>query len=324
MHDDERYLFEALKAGAGGYVLKKEADQFLVDAVRAVVRGEPFLTNAAQRALVREWMADDSAGPGRAADAARAGGPQADRRGPHQPRDRRDPAPRREDRRVPPRQPAAQAGHARSRRARALRDPPRADRAVAPADARPDVHLSDGASLGVVSEQQEHPEGAVAAQEPAGEPRGRPRRRADPPPRRSRTAPPAAAPEPEPVRGAAAEPPRRGAGRRASARRRRRRAAVGPKILGVAKEQTLPVVKKRLQEKPKREPLPWPELRAAVAATRDDLDDRRAQGALPRLPGEAARRGHRERPRLPEGRAAPRLPARRQAAGPRRRTPRAG
>jgi hypothetical protein len=40
----------------------------------------------------------------------------------------------------------------------------------------------------------------------------------------------------------------------------------------VAKERTLPVVKKRLQEKPKREPLPWPELRAAVAATRDDLD----------------------------------------------------
>jgi DNA-binding NarL/FixJ family response regulator len=63
MHDDDRYLFEALKAGAGGYVLKKEADQFLVDAVRAIVRGEPFLTNAAQQALVREWMADDSAGP---------------------------------------------------------------------------------------------------------------------------------------------------------------------------------------------------------------------------------------------------------------------
>jgi len=26
MHDDERYLFEALKAGASGYVLKHEAD----------------------------------------------------------------------------------------------------------------------------------------------------------------------------------------------------------------------------------------------------------------------------------------------------------
>ncbi|MCW2957739.1 MAG: response regulator transcription factor, partial [Solirubrobacterales bacterium] len=49
MHDDERYLFEALKAGAGGYVLKAEADQALVEAVRAVARGEPFLTNGAQR-----------------------------------------------------------------------------------------------------------------------------------------------------------------------------------------------------------------------------------------------------------------------------------
>ena len=40
MHDDERYLFEALKAGAVGYVLKSEADHDLVDAVRAVGRGE--------------------------------------------------------------------------------------------------------------------------------------------------------------------------------------------------------------------------------------------------------------------------------------------
>ncbi len=63
MHDDERYIFEALKAGASGYVLKREADHDLVEAVRAVGRGEPFLTNAAQRRLVREWMADDSTGP---------------------------------------------------------------------------------------------------------------------------------------------------------------------------------------------------------------------------------------------------------------------
>jgi DNA-binding NarL/FixJ family response regulator len=63
MHDDERYLFEALQAGAAGYVLKREADQALVEAVRAVARGEPFMTNAAERSLVREWMADDSTGP---------------------------------------------------------------------------------------------------------------------------------------------------------------------------------------------------------------------------------------------------------------------
>jgi len=63
MHDDERYLFEALQAGAAGYVLKREADQALLTAVRAVMRGEPFMTNAAERSLVREWMADDSTGP---------------------------------------------------------------------------------------------------------------------------------------------------------------------------------------------------------------------------------------------------------------------
>jgi len=63
MHDDERYLFEALRAGASGYVLKREADHDLLDAIRAVMRGEPFLTNSAQRSLVREWMADSSSGP---------------------------------------------------------------------------------------------------------------------------------------------------------------------------------------------------------------------------------------------------------------------
>ncbi|WP_354697866.1 Oxygen regulatory protein NreC [Paraconexibacter sp. AEG42_29] len=63
MHDDERYLFEALKAGAGGYVLKTEADRALVDAVRAVSRGEPFLTSSAQRRLVRDWIADPTSGP---------------------------------------------------------------------------------------------------------------------------------------------------------------------------------------------------------------------------------------------------------------------
>jgi DNA-binding NarL/FixJ family response regulator len=63
MHADERYLFEALKAGASGYVLKAEADQDLVEAARAVGRGEAFLTNAAERSLIREWMSDEAAGP---------------------------------------------------------------------------------------------------------------------------------------------------------------------------------------------------------------------------------------------------------------------
>lgn len=63
MHDDERYLFEALKAGAAGYVLKREADQDLVGAVTAVGRGEAFLTNAAEREIIRRWMEDGAGGP---------------------------------------------------------------------------------------------------------------------------------------------------------------------------------------------------------------------------------------------------------------------
>jgi DNA-binding NarL/FixJ family response regulator len=58
MHDDEHYLFEALEAGASGYVLKREADHDLVGAIRAVARDEPFLTNAAERSIIRRWMVD--------------------------------------------------------------------------------------------------------------------------------------------------------------------------------------------------------------------------------------------------------------------------
>jgi DNA-binding NarL/FixJ family response regulator len=63
MHDDERYLFEALKAGASGYVLKREADADLVGAIRAVQRGDAFLTTAAERSIIREWHAEGAEGP---------------------------------------------------------------------------------------------------------------------------------------------------------------------------------------------------------------------------------------------------------------------
>src|ERR1700733_14036690 len=58
MYDDERYLFEALKAGASGYVLKAQADVDLLEAVRAVERGEPFLTPEAQRALIKDVLGE--------------------------------------------------------------------------------------------------------------------------------------------------------------------------------------------------------------------------------------------------------------------------
>jgi DNA-binding NarL/FixJ family response regulator len=56
MHDNERYFFEALEAGASGYVLKTAADRDVVDACRAAMRGEPFLYPGAVRALVRDYL----------------------------------------------------------------------------------------------------------------------------------------------------------------------------------------------------------------------------------------------------------------------------
>lgn len=56
MHDSEQYFFEALKAGASGYVLKSGAGRDLVDAVRAAMRGEPFLYPAAVTALIRDFL----------------------------------------------------------------------------------------------------------------------------------------------------------------------------------------------------------------------------------------------------------------------------
>jgi DNA-binding NarL/FixJ family response regulator len=56
MYDNEQYLYEALKAGASGYVLKTAADRDLVEACRATMRGEPFLYPAAVTALVRDYL----------------------------------------------------------------------------------------------------------------------------------------------------------------------------------------------------------------------------------------------------------------------------
>jgi DNA-binding NarL/FixJ family response regulator len=57
MHDDEQYFFEALRAGASGYVLKSAVDRDLVDACRATMRGESFLYPEAAAALIKDRLA---------------------------------------------------------------------------------------------------------------------------------------------------------------------------------------------------------------------------------------------------------------------------
>jgi DNA-binding NarL/FixJ family response regulator len=56
MYDSEQYLFEALKVGASGYVLKSVADRDLLEACRAAMRGEPFLYPGAVTALIRSYL----------------------------------------------------------------------------------------------------------------------------------------------------------------------------------------------------------------------------------------------------------------------------
>ncbi|WP_410790630.1 response regulator [Kribbella sp. C-35] len=56
MYDNEQYFFQALKAGASGYVLKSVLDRDLVEACRATMRGEPFLYAGAVTTLVRSYL----------------------------------------------------------------------------------------------------------------------------------------------------------------------------------------------------------------------------------------------------------------------------
>jgi DNA-binding NarL/FixJ family response regulator len=56
MHDNEQYFFEALRAGASGYVLKSSADRDLLEACRATMRGEPFLYPQAVAALIADHL----------------------------------------------------------------------------------------------------------------------------------------------------------------------------------------------------------------------------------------------------------------------------
>jgi DNA-binding NarL/FixJ family response regulator len=56
MYENEQFLFEALKAGASGYVLKSGADRDIVAACRAAMRGQTFLYPSAVSALVRDFV----------------------------------------------------------------------------------------------------------------------------------------------------------------------------------------------------------------------------------------------------------------------------
>jgi two-component system response regulator NreC len=58
MFAEDRYVMEAVRLGAAGYVLKRSADKELIEAIRAVAAGDAYLTPAAVRLLLATQHVD--------------------------------------------------------------------------------------------------------------------------------------------------------------------------------------------------------------------------------------------------------------------------
>ncbi len=56
IHDNEEYLFQVLEAGGSGYLVKKSADTELISAIRAVHRGEAFLSPMATKMVIGRYL----------------------------------------------------------------------------------------------------------------------------------------------------------------------------------------------------------------------------------------------------------------------------
>jgi len=56
MFDEEEYLFNVLKSGAAGYVLKRSPDEELLTAIREVHRGGTYIDPEMATSLVREFV----------------------------------------------------------------------------------------------------------------------------------------------------------------------------------------------------------------------------------------------------------------------------
>jgi two-component system response regulator NreC len=56
MHDDRDLLFNALKAGATGYMLKTAQEMDVMNAIRMVYRGEVYLHHNAAKELIKELL----------------------------------------------------------------------------------------------------------------------------------------------------------------------------------------------------------------------------------------------------------------------------
>ena len=90
--DLDEYVFEALRAGASGFLLKDDPPEQLLAAIRIVAAGDALLSPAVTRRVIEQFArirAPRAAEGGRRADRARARDPPAARRRALQRGDRR-------------------------------------------------------------------------------------------------------------------------------------------------------------------------------------------------------------------------------------------
>lgn len=69
MHDEQLYAERSLRAGAAGYVMKHEAADAIVRAIRTVAAGGIFVSEAVSARLLRLWVASGAPGCGSPLDA---------------------------------------------------------------------------------------------------------------------------------------------------------------------------------------------------------------------------------------------------------------
>jgi two-component system response regulator NreC len=56
MHEHDEYVFQALRAGASGYMLKEAADTDLISALRVIQSGQFYLSPTAQSVMVGDYL----------------------------------------------------------------------------------------------------------------------------------------------------------------------------------------------------------------------------------------------------------------------------
>ena len=124
MHDESIYAERVLRAGANGYIMKQEATELVLTAIRRILAGQVYVPDRVASRMLEQYVARLGARRTLAArqpQRSRARGVPAHRRGQQHAADCRGAAPEREDRRVLPGAHQGEAGAAQRARAAASR-----------------------------------------------------------------------------------------------------------------------------------------------------------------------------------------------------------